>query len=200
MKNDKSSIASQFGGIPMKALIGAPLKAAADANAMLGKSQMQFVLSSCFEKDEEGNLQAKMVSFSVERSVIRPDGEVLPNPAKFSLSVPILTLLPMNTLGVDEVDISFDMVVKSSVDHNHETGEDIKKSSKGDITEHSNSEKFHSEMYGVLSSSEKESSQSTSSAHYQIKLSASDKQLPKGLSAILDSLIKNISPIQLKKD
>ena len=42
------SMAQQFSGLPIKALIGAPLLAAAEANSKMALSQTQFLLSTCF--------------------------------------------------------------------------------------------------------------------------------------------------------
>lgn len=46
---DTNSIAQQFTGLPIKALIGAPLMAAAEANGQMALEQVNFMLNSCFK-------------------------------------------------------------------------------------------------------------------------------------------------------
>ncbi|WP_208856788.1 DUF2589 domain-containing protein [Pseudoalteromonas rubra] len=57
------SMAQQFSGLPMKSLIGGPLKAATDANGMMARTQTQFMLSTCFDKST-GGLRGVQVSSS----------------------------------------------------------------------------------------------------------------------------------------
>ncbi|MCF2858377.1 DUF2589 domain-containing protein [Pseudoalteromonas sp. SMS1] len=111
-----SNIASQFSGLPMKALIGAPLKAATDANAMIANAQTQFLLTTCFEKstDDENQLVPTMVNFTLSRSVIDKDGAISSTPLKMNISIPLMTLIPINSLAIEKLKVSFNMEVKSS--------------------------------------------------------------------------------------
>lgn len=199
----KSYITKQFSGLPMKALIGAPLKAAADANGMLARSQTQFILSTCFDTDKENNdrLVPKMISFNIERTVIDADGNIAPKTATMGFSIPLLTLIPINTLAVDELDIAFEMEVKSSSEYNHETSTDAEQAAHGQMTSPYQADKFSCEMHGTLTNANAESSTGTrgGNARYEIKLHAGKSPLPLGLTTIIDAFTKNIAPIQLKK-
>lgn len=196
---NKSQVASEFGGLPMKSLIGAPLKAAADANAMLARSQTQFILSNCFEKKEDGKLKPIMIEFDIERSVINADGTPAAEKASISFTVPLLTLVPINTLAVDELDVSFEMEVKSSREYDHQTADQEKDSAKGDYASPYNADKFSCELHGTLSSSKNTKGANRANAHYEIKMHAGQSPLPIGLTTIIDAFTKNIAPIQLKK-
>lgn len=197
--NAKSGgIAREFGGLPLKALIGAPLKAAADANGMLARSQTQFILSTCFDADESGKLVPKMIEFDIHRTVINHDGTVADETAKMSFSIPMLTLVPINTLAVDELDVAFEMEVKSSREYNHESVEDEKNASKGHLTSPYNADKFSCEMHGTLTNSKDQSGKNSGNARYEIKMHAGKSPLPLGLTTIIDVFAKNIAPIQLK--
>lgn len=202
---EKGKISNTFSGLPLKALLGAPLKATADANAMLARSQTQFILSTCFDKSDSGDkLIPKMITFKLERGVINPDGSLSKEKVGMDFSIPLLSIIPLNTLAVDELDVSFEMEVKSSTEHNHETHDDLKHASEGKLTNSYKSDRYSCEMHGTLArkSSRSDDSSESSSAHarYDIKLHAGQSPLPTGLTTILDIFSKNIAPIQLKKD
>lgn len=202
----QKSMTGQFGGLPLKALIGAPLKATADANAMLARSQTQFILSTCFDKSEDGSghLHPKMLQFKVERAIINPDGSLSEKKATMDMQLPLLTIIPMNSLAVDELDVSFDMEVKSSTEYKHEDSKALSDEMKGDLTNAYQSDRFSVEMHGSLASSQKAnaskstSGKNTSHARYEIKLHAGRLPLPTGLTTIIDMFNKSIAPIQLK--
>ncbi len=209
-KLGKGQISREFSGLPLKALLGAPLKATADANAMLARSQTQFMLSTCFEKkpdaDGQERLSPKMIQFKLERAVINPDGSVAKVPAEMNFTIPLLTLVPLSSLAVDELDISFEMEVKSSTEHNFEKAEDREKSADGnDVTHPYRSDHFTCEMHGTIAKSSRSnqsedgSRSATANARYDIKLHAGKLPLPVGLTTIIDIFSKNIAPIQLKE-
>ena len=202
---NKSSITSDFGGMPLKALIGAPLKAAADANGMLARSQTQFLLSTCFEKiDGSENLTPKMLEFNVTRQVIQGNGKASETPLSMKVSVPLLTLIPLNSLAVETLDVSFEMEVKSSTEYMHEDETLRRDEMKGNITHPYQSDKFSCEIYGSLGNTSyhnnknKRSAKTNSSGQYDIKLHAGQLPLPTGLTTIIDMLAKSIAPIQQK--
>ena len=194
----KSPIASQFSGLPMKALIGGPLKAAADANAMMAKTQTDFLLDYCFARHEEdpGKLRTKMVKFQVERSVLAPDGSVQDTPLKMDFSLPLMTLIPINSLAIKEMEISFDMEVKSSREHKMDNTTNQTGSSKKQKNQRAYN--FDTELHGTLSKKATDKTQSQSHADYQVKLSAGQLPLPNGVTAILDIFTKSIAPLPSK--
>lgn len=50
MEKELMSMSQQFSGLPMEDLIGAPLNAAAKANAAMALAQTKFMLDTCFVK------------------------------------------------------------------------------------------------------------------------------------------------------
>ena len=112
------SMAQQFTGLPMDDLIGAPLNAAARANAAMANTQTQFMLNTCFSYEEATGYTPIMINMSLTRGVLTPGAEPGDAPTisqittKFDL--PIITIIPLNSLAVDNVDINFEMEVKSS--------------------------------------------------------------------------------------
>ena len=198
-KKSTNPIAKSFSGIPLKALIGAPLKAAADANGMMAKSQTQFLLSTCFEKsqDEQGLLTPIMVQFRLQRRQLQPDGSLHPDSPSLDFSLPLMTLIPINSLAIESLNVSFEMDVKSSTEYNHESSEDQKAASSGRFSDYKGAH-FSSEMHGNLSNSNKKTGESKANARYEIELTAGQLPLPRGITAIIDIFTQNLAPLPAK--
>jgi len=195
------SIANQFSGLPMKALIGGPLKAATDANAMIARSQTQFIISSCFEKisDESSDLRPIMVKFKLERQVLDAHGRPTKNPVSLDFSIPLMALMPINSLAIETLKISFEMEVKSSREFTRETSSERKqRSTEKGLNNHYKSHEFDTELHGSLASKSKGSGNQTAGASYEVTLTAGQLPLPKGIVTVLDIFNKNITPIPHK--
>ncbi len=199
----KKVMAGDFSGLPLKALIGAPLKATADANAMLARSQTQFLLSTCFDS-VDGKLRPKILNFNLERSVVNADGTLADEKASMEISIPLMTLIPMNSLAVQELNVAFEMEVKNSTEYIHKSQSQQKNEATGDISSPYESDKFSVEMHGTLARSRKSESSGSSavkdnsSARYEITMKAGQLPLAKGITTIIDMFAKGIAPIQLK--
>lgn len=196
------SIANQFSGLPMKALIGAPLKAATDANAMIAQSQTQFIINNCFEKvsDESEDLRPVMVNFQAVRQVLTAQGTPSATPLKMDISIPLMTLMPINSLAIETVKVSFQMEVKSSREFTRETSNERKQrtTSKG-VNSTYKAHEFDTELHGTLSTKNKDFGNSSSGANYEVSLTAGQLPLPKGMTAILDIFTKNLAPLPSKE-
>lgn len=190
----QKSISTQFSGVSMTSLIGAPLRAAVNANSMMCHSQTDFLLSTCFGKsqDKEGHLSPIMIHFQVERSVISASGEVADEPIKMKVSVPLMSLIPISSLAIETIKLTFDMEVTSSSDHEAKS---ILNSSRPDETDSDVNLTQKTELHGTLSQKSDNSDKDSSSANYQVELSAGQLPLPRGLTAILDVFDKNIAPL-----
>ncbi|MCC2616111.1 DUF2589 domain-containing protein [Aestuariibacter halophilus] len=203
------SMAQQFSGLPIKSLIAAPLKAAADANGMMARTQTQFMLSTCFEKGSSDTdpLKPIMITFTVTRSIIKSDGTpATPPTAEVTFTLPLLTIIPLNSLAVDNVTVNFEMEVKSSTSTDNETSSEQETAAKADITAKYNAGLFSVEVHGSVShnskttSSEKQHYEASNQAKYEINVHAGQLPLPKGVTTIIDAFTKNIDPIMLKPD
>ena len=206
MANELVSMAQQFSGLPMDSLIGGPLNAAAKANAAMALTQTAFLLDTCFKKDDKENYEPIMISMSLTRGVIEPGKDGAPSTissVKTSFELPLLTIIPLNSLGVDEVNISFEMEVKSSY------GEDTHEEKSKDLKAASTFEAkigigpFSAKITGSVSYDQKESSskdthyQKSNSAKYTVKVHAKQLPLPQGVTTIIDVFSKAIEPIKL---
>lgn len=190
-------------GMNIDQVISAPLVAASTANAMMLKDQARFLMEFCFDaterKDENGNTTGishtpRMIEMVMKRSIINPDKEPGDPEAvqimEMVFSVPVLTLIPINSLAVDEVKIEFDMEITSqsthASDHSKNTGLE-------DNTE-------TTQLKGKISYDSKESGSRTSrrqnSSKLKVQVHAGNLPLPVGVTTMLDMYSKSIHPIE----
>lgn len=207
------SMAQQFQGLPMDSLIGGPLNAAAKANAAMALTQTSFMLDTCFSKtaidgtDKEFNYNPIMIKMSLTRGVITPPqeegGETTIQPVETKFDLPLLTIIPLNSLGVDNVDITFDMEVKSSY------GEEQSQESRTKVAAEVSFEAkigygpFSATVKGSASYDKEDKSSSSShyeksnSAKYHVGVHAGQLPLPKGVNVIIEAFSKAIEPVTL---
>lgn len=101
-------ITEQFAGLDMYKLIVAPLTASADASIMLANSTAEFINKVGFDSD--GN--TKNVAFTYEKKSVNEDGTT--NNDQMKVEVPMLEIVPIPNLQIDEVAVPLDMEVKQS--------------------------------------------------------------------------------------
>ena len=202
MDTNLLSMSQQFSGLPMESLIGGPLNAAAKANSAMALTQTMFMLDTCFnmaKEDKDGKTiptqyEPIMIDMILTRSVISEDkdGKVSVTPASTKFTLPLLTILPINSLAVETVDINFEMEVKSSF------SEDDNKTSE---SASSGSGSFETKLgWGPLSVSIKGSasySEKSNSAKYTVNVHAGQLPLPKGVNTIIEAFTQAIQPIEL---
>lgn len=210
------SMAQQFSGLPIKSLIAGPLNAAAEANAMMAQTQTAFMLNTCFkggesnDNDKKGNtdnsaLEPIMITFTAKRSVLDEQGNPKPD-ATMSFTLPLLTIIPLNSLAVDDVKVHFEMEVKSSSSQSSETSKETDTSAKAGFTAGGQVGPFKVEVHGSVSTNSKSSSKasehysSSNQAKYEIDVHAGQLPLPQGVTTIIDTFTKNIAPIMVKSD
>jgi hypothetical protein len=211
------SMAQQFTGLPMKALIGGPLNAAAEANAMMAVTQTKFMLDTCFiapKKSKDGTtgentLTPILVTMQIKRGVIDDNVEKGQPPEITSVTtefdIPLLTLIPLNSLGVTDVNITFDMEVKSSYTSETSSSTSSSLSEQGSFEAKFGWGPFSVEVKGSVSHDEKStSSQSASykksnSAKYTVDVTAGQLPLPDGVTTIIQAFTNSISPIEVGK-
>nr|WP_322623464.1 DUF2589 domain-containing protein [uncultured Flavobacterium sp.] len=218
MQSELLSIAQQFTGLPMDSLIGGPLNAAATANASMALTQTKFMLDTCFNKTTTKGSDGKdtssytpiMIKMSLTKGIITAtyddngnatDAKVTPITTEFDL--PMLTIVPLNSLAVQTVDINFDMEVKSSYDESQSDSTSTETKAEASIEAKLG--------WGILSVTVKGSAsydsksttqhdthyQKSNSAKYTVNVHAGQLPLPKGVNTIIEAFTQTISPITL---
>lgn len=200
------SIAQQFTGLPMGSLIGGPLTAAAQANHQMACDQVGYLLSTCFiskKNKKEGITRTPVtIDMVLERPVIHSNG-VKGTSVKTVVKLPLLTIIPLNSLAVDEVDIKFEMEVSSAFSVDKAKEEKSSTEAETDITATGRIGPFRVEIKGHVkhdsSSSNSENShyEKKNSAKYSVGVHASQLPLPPGIGIIIQSYASCINPVEL---
>ena len=209
------SMAQQFSGLPMDSLIGGPLNAAANANSAMAMTQTKFMLDTCFKKvviDDATTYEPILIDMKLTRGVITPadrdansseqDTDIKPVVTAFKL--PLLTIVPINSLGVDNVDVTFEMEVKSSFseEQSRTTENNIQASAEWEVK--AGWGPVSASVKGTASYDHKDSSthnthyEKSNSAKYTVNVHAGQLPVPKGVNTIIEAFSKSIEPIVLE--
>lgn len=178
----RMSIGQQFQGLPMDQLIGSPLSAAADASIRLANSTADFINKVGF--DAEGNV--RNVAFRYEKRSTNDDGTS--NLDEMKVDVPMLAIVPIPNLQVDEVNILFDMEVKQS--ERSETAVDVGAT----ITGTARLGIISVSVSGSVSAHQANTRSSDNSAKYHVDVRATNHGTPEGLARVLDMMAANVAP------
>lgn len=217
------SMAQQFTGLPMYNLIGAPLMAAAKANGAMAVTQTKFLIDTCFypakkdspdADDKDDPIKSReykpvMIEMSLERSVIAPatdqDPQKKPVIETFTTKfyLPLLTILPLNSLAVETVDVDFNMEVKSSYSQMESKKTEEKFEAGGSWEAKAGYGPFSASVKGNVSYSQDTTQnnekhyEKSNSANYNVKVHAGQLPLPQGVTTIIQAYANNIQPIVL---
>lgn len=177
------AIAEQFAGLQMDQLIGAPLRAAADASTLLANSTADFINRVGF--DGEGKVQT--VAFGYQKRSANEDGTS--NLDEMKVDIPLLAIVPIPNLQVDEVNILFDMEVKQS--ERQESSMDMGASITGSV----NLGIVKVSVTGNISAHQSNTRSSDNSAKYHVDVRATNHGTPEGLARVLDMMAANVAPM-----
>lgn len=222
------SMAQQFSGLPMDSLIGGPLNAAANANAAMALTQTKFLLDTCFKKiddnagkggtagnsgDEDKGLSSYtpiMIKMSLTRGVLTA-GDATANPKTetsvknftTTFNLPLLTVVPLNSLAVQTVDITFEMEVKSSFSEEETTSSTTERKGKASFEAKLGWGPLSVTIRGTASYDQKDTAthnthyEKSNSAKYTVHVTAGQLPLPKGVNTIIEAFAQCIQPIMM---
>lgn len=185
-------------GIPIEKLLAGPLLAAANANSEMAKAQAKFLLDFCFHK--EGDVYRPItISMSLTKSVISPSENKEQEPELKQVSInfelPIITIIPINSLSVQDIEIDFEMEItsnfskKQSENNGNLEDKNLNTNLSGNISYDSNE----------LVENGKNQYQRKNRSKMAVTMKAGSLPLPVGLTTILDLYSKNIAPQQSEK-
>lgn len=176
------AITEQFAGLDMEQLIGGPLSAAADASRLLADSTASFINQVGF--DSSGKVRT--VSFGYHKQSVNEDGTT--NLDEMKVDIPMLAIVPIPNLQVDEVNILFDMEVKQS--EKSESALDVGASLSGSL----NLGIVKVSISGSVSVHQNNTRSSDNSAKYHVDVRATNHGIPEGLARVLDMMAANVAP------
>ncbi|CAK4076522.1 DUF2589 domain-containing protein [Vibrio sp. 16] len=185
---------NQFSGLPMESLIGTPLKAACDSQVMLARSTVDFIREVGFDGDK-----TRVADFSYTQNMVTGKdavGNDIIEQNNVSMEVPVLAIVNVPSLMVDEVDITFDMEVKSSESSSEREEKSGKFSAKTKIGWGPVS--VSASVSGSVASHKENTRKSDNSAKYHVAVHASQAGTPEGLSRVLDIIAESVAPKQIQ--
>lgn len=220
------SMAQQFTGLPMDSLIGGPLNAAAEANSAMALTQTKFMLDTCFQRipiapgtsttttttpasgggsaGQDYNYSPIMINMTLKRGVLTPTstGTTIQE-VDTTFNLPLLTIVPINSLAVDEVDITFEMEVKSSFSDEQTQQQKTQVKAAASFEAKAGWGPLSVKIKGSASYDHQDSSthsthyQKSNSAKYTVKVHAGQLPLPKGVNTIIEAYTNSIQPITM---
>jgi len=111
------AIGQELSSIDFQSMIGGPLIAVVKAQAQSAQTSVDFIKSVGFNAADAETDPGKptMVTFSYDKAIESKDanGVITVTPTPFSLTVPILTMLPIPFIRVEEVTIDFNAKINS---------------------------------------------------------------------------------------
>ena len=185
------SMANQFSGLDMAALIGGPLTAACNAQTMLARSTLNFIEEVGLEPaDASGVRKVRTANFSFDRTADGTDGKM--GSENVEMNVPLLAIVNVPALSIDTVDVTFDMEVKSSTSSQSSSD----KNAELDATAGLKIGPFSLDVKikGSISCHESNTRSSDNSANYHVQVHASQQKTPEGLMRMLDILSSAVAP------
>lgn len=189
-----------FENLPIDQLIGAPLRATASANSMMAKEQAQFLMEYCFMKNGDSYFPV-MIEMVMVRSRIDSDNssaeEVKLRQYTTRFNLPLLTIIPINSLSVESFEIDFDMEITSSKTSERKKSTSMNGEKDQDVQE--------TKLIGKVSNKVEEQRSNNSkypkkiNSKLSINIKGGQLPLPEGLTTLLEMYTKSIEPIEVNE-
>lgn len=166
----------QFTGVDMEQLIGAPLTAACDAQLQLARSTAGFIQQ--VGVDEHGKVRT--AAFLYQQGAAEAEKQDM------RVEVPLLAMVPIPNLQIDEVGLTFDMEVRQS-----ET-KDSEMQAGGDLSGGIGFGPAKVSMRGTVSSHNHHTRVSDYSAKYHFEIRAANHGIPEALERVRDMMLSGL--------
>lgn len=175
------AVTEQFAGLDMEQLISAPLAAAVEAGIRLADETAQFIKT--VGVDEQGRV--RNTEFRYMQHTVDEAGEAVSQEMK--VDVPLLAIVPVPNLHIDEVNLLFDIEVKQS-----ETKDStMELSAKGDGSLGFGPAKVT--ISGAVSTYQTNARKSDYSAKYHIDIRAANHGTPEALARVIDMMSESLT-------
>ncbi len=176
------AVGEQFAGLDMGQLIGGPLTAAAQASTMLANTTADFINAVGF--DSTGKLRT--AAFAYQKRSMNEDGTS--NLDEMKVDVPMLAIVPIPNLQIDEVNILFDMEVKESSTDKLSMGANM------GLRGSARFGPIRVSVSGSVSVHKENTRTTDNSAKYHVDVRATNHGTPEGLARVLDMMAANVAP------
>lgn len=187
---ENNSIAKDIVGLPLGLLISQPIIEVAKGQAELCHVYLDTLFQLAFTKGkEDGSMEAKVISFTLNRPVVGENGET--ELVSCEVQAPLLSLVPLPALTMDEATVRFSMELKSQ-----ELEKDTTQTEASSAASFS-AWGFKAQISGKVSTDREHTRSTDKSAKYEIYAHAVQQQPAEGmakLSSIFASVIEPIRP------
>ncbi|MDD7438737.1 MAG: DUF2589 domain-containing protein [Bacteroidales bacterium] len=184
---------SALQAIPFGSIIGGPLKACIDAQAQAAQTTWEFIQQVGLQTDSEGNTKAINVLF-----------EYVQGGRKMMLIVPLLTIVPIPYIAINDIEINFKAQISASASNSKE----YSKSTATDVGVKASASyrglfvKASAEMHANFSS--KKDSKATQDSKYSVEytmdvhVKAGQDSMPAGMAKVLEILNGAVDTVNAK--
>ena len=187
---ENTNVAKDIVGLPLGLLISQPIIEVAKGQAELCQVYLNTLFQLAFTKGKtDGTLEAKVISFTLERPVVGENGET--KLVTSQVQAPLLALVPLPALTMDEATVRFSMEIK-----NQELEKDTSSAEVSGTTSFS-CWGFKAQISGKVSTDREHTRSTDKSAKYEIYAHAVQQEPAEGmakLSSIFASVIEPIVP------
>lgn len=169
--------------IPFSSMIGGPLNACIEAQAMAARTSWEFIKEVGLNTDEKGQKSAVMVAFSFNRG-----GRMV------QLNVPLLTIVPIPYIAINTIDINFKASISASTSTTSETAEHTEAGGELDAKAKLNLGLFSLQANLKANYSSKKDSKATAESKYSVEstidvaVKAGQESMPAGMAKVLELL------------
>jgi hypothetical protein len=183
----------QLGALPFGNIIGGPLVAAIEAQALAARRSVEFIQSIAFKPDQPDQLQT--IQFAYKRRVQGAEKAEFEDAV---LQVPLLVLVPVPYIRIDDMTIQFKANINAESTSKDTTQDTEQKEVKGEIKGKYGWGPAKVEASFSASYSAKKDSTSARDSKYAVEYTmdvyvhAVNEDKPSGLATILNLLTKSI--------
>lgn len=169
--------------IPFSSMIGGPLNACIEAQAMAARTSWEFIKEVGLNTDEKGQKSAIMVAFSFNRG-----GRMV------QLNVPLLTIVPIPYIAINTIDINFKASISASSSTASETSEHTEAGGEVNAKAKLNLGLFSLQANLKANYSSKKDSKATAESKYSVEstidvaVKAGQESMPAGMAKVLELL------------
>ena len=196
-----SRAVTELSQIPFEHLIGAPMKAAIEAQALAAQSTIEFIQKVGFKSagglepddmlfadptQDASAGELRNVTFTYEK---KDETDTL---AKFSLSVPLLAIAPIPYLRIDEMTIDFSAKLTDAIQRKTESAFALSSTVSGKYSSFWSPVKLSFRVSSTYNTKSATASSSKREYRMDINVRAVQDEMPAGLSKVLDILEDSI--------
>lgn len=191
-----SRAVEELSQIPFAHLIGSPMKAAIEAQALAAQSTVEFIQKVGFKQPAAGGSDALFTAPEQDadigeiRNVTLEYKKLDENATQtnFSLTVPLLTIVPIPYLRIDEMTIDFKAKLTDSIVRNTNTSFSLDTSVGGSYSAFWSPVKLDFRVNAAFKTSSSTQASSTRDYSMEIHVRAVQEDIPGGLARMIDIL------------